>query len=77
MDDWNFLDYMMDWMGFRSKWCGWINSCVLSAGFSIIINGSPKVFFQSSRGLHQVDPLSPSLFVIVVETLHAMFVTTT
>jgi hypothetical protein len=36
------------------------------------VNGTPIVFFISSHGLNQGDPLSPLLFVIVVEALCRM-----
>ena len=37
--------------------------------FSIPINGAPSGFFISSCGLRQEDPLSPLLFMIIMEAL--------
>ena len=72
MVDCNFLQYMLTRMGFGAKWRKWIHCCISSSHFSILVNGSPKGYFKSSRGLRQGDPLSPMLFDIVAKALHAL-----
>jgi hypothetical protein len=70
--NWEFVSYLMGRLGFGSKWRTWIFACISTTQFSILINSSPNGFFGSSRGLCQGDPLSPLLFVIVMEALSRM-----
>ncbi|GKA53418.1 RNA-directed DNA polymerase, eukaryota [Tanacetum coccineum] len=52
------------------RWCGWIQSCLRSSRGSVIVNGSPTSEFQFHRGLKQGDPLSPFLFILIMESLY-------
>ncbi|KAG2708815.1 hypothetical protein I3760_05G210400 [Carya illinoinensis] len=42
--------------------------------FSILVNGYPVGFFDSSRGLREEDLLSPLVFLFVVEAFSKMIV---
>jgi hypothetical protein len=70
--DWNFLLYLLKRCSFGERWCSWIKHCISSVQFSVLINGSPSGFFGSSRGVRQGDPLSPFLFVLVMEAFSRM-----
>ena len=49
--------------------CNWIKACISTIKFSVLVNESPTCFFGSSCGIRQRDPLSPLLFLLVMEAL--------
>jgi hypothetical protein len=56
-------------IGLGTKMTKWIMSCVDSTSFTILINGEATNFFKSGRGLRKGCPLSPLLFILVMEGL--------
>ena len=70
--NWSFFLWLLKMMCFGAKWISWIQWCIGTVSFSILINETPFGFFQSSRGLRQRDPLSLYLFVIVMEVLNSL-----
>ncbi|GJR52475.1 RNA-directed DNA polymerase, eukaryota [Tanacetum coccineum] len=70
---WDFLGDVLNRFGFGAKWCGWIQECLRSSRGSVLVNGSTTEEFQFYKGLKQGDPLSPFLFILVMESLHLSF----
>ncbi|GJS67055.1 putative RNA-directed DNA polymerase, eukaryota, reverse transcriptase zinc-binding domain protein [Tanacetum coccineum] len=70
---WDYLDEVLCKFGFGEKWPRWIQCCLHSSRGSIIINGSPTEEFQFGKWLKQGDPLSPFLFILIMESLHLSF----
>jgi len=66
--------FLVEWDSGK-RWITWIRQYIYSASFAIPVNGSPTDFFSASRGLHQGDPISPLLFLLVIEVFTRMLLT--
>jgi hypothetical protein len=66
---WQYMCSLLEAFGFDTTWIAWIMQLTSSTFFSILVNGVPSQPFSPTRGICQGDPLSPFLFVIMVEGL--------
>lgn len=53
---WTYMDRIMQFLNFGSKWWCWIRDCLIFARSSILLNGSPTEEFQLHKWLRQGDP---------------------
>ena len=54
-------------MGFNEKWINLIMNCITIVTYFVLINGVAHGYITPTRGLHQGDPISPYLFLLVSE----------
>jgi hypothetical protein len=67
--NWDLLRMILIQIGLGNDMTKWIMSCISSSTFAVLLNGEATDFFKSGRGLRQGCPLSPLLFILVMEGL--------
>jgi hypothetical protein len=63
----------MQAISFSSVWHDWVSALLSSASNKVMLNGAPGEIVCHARGLRQGYPLSPMLFLLVMEVLSTMF----
>ena len=66
---WNALFYLMERTSFGEKWGRWMKASISTVRFSILVNGSLVGFFSVAQVAFVKGPLSPHLFLLVMEVL--------
>jgi hypothetical protein len=66
---WQYMKALLLAFGFNRDWVSWIMNLISSTFFSILVNGVPSQPLSPSIGIRHGYPLSPFLFVIMVEGL--------
>ncbi|XP_062114224.1 uncharacterized protein LOC133825275 [Humulus lupulus] len=65
--DWQFLEDILTTLCFPNKFIRWVMICLKGTSYSILMYGRIQGSFRGKKGLRQGDPVSPLLFLLVME----------
>ena len=66
---WSYIQLILTQIGFPHPFINWIMCCFTSMSFSVLVNGAALGFFHTERWLRQGCPISPLLFLLIMEGL--------
>jgi hypothetical protein len=69
---WTFFIEVLHRLGFGQIWCNVVCGLLSSSSTQIMLSGCPGEVIYHRRGLRQGGPLSPMLFVLVMDVLNTM-----
>lgn len=70
--EWCCIKQILIQMRFPALFVNWILKCISTVTYKVNVNGTLTDSFDAQRGLRQGDPISPYLFVLVLEFLNSI-----